>query len=96
LEETAEGMHHGREIKTMKYPASFTAAAILLGVAALPAAAAGSLRSSHLGEATAIQVAQQTSTGGAPRVYCYNGVRGDQENLYRGWICVREDAAPTR
>lgn len=80
----------------MKYPAFFTAAAILLGLASSPAAAAGPLLSPHLGEATATPVTQQTSTGAAPRVYCYNGVRGDQENLYRGWICVREDAASAR
>lgn len=22
------------------------------------------------------------------RIYCYNGVKGDQVNLYRGWTCV--------
>ncbi|WP_156898176.1 hypothetical protein [Methylocapsa acidiphila] len=79
----------------MNTRASLIAMAIFFAAAA--PAAAGPLRSPHLGEATASELTERTSsTDDTRRVYCYNGVRGDQENLYRGWICVREENAPAR
>jgi hypothetical protein len=78
----------------MKYRASFIAAGVTLAAAVIAggilAAAAfhAAVPSPHLGEVTANPVAHQTSAGNTSRVYCFIGVKGDQDNLYRGWICV--------
>jgi hypothetical protein len=85
------------EIKIMKYRAYFIAAGVALAAVLVTLAAAafhgGRLYSPHLGEVTANQVAHQTSAGNTYRVYCSNGIKGDQDYLYRGWICVHENSA---
>ncbi len=44
------------------------------------------------GETETAPATTQTSTGASDRLYCYNGVKGDQANLYRGWVCEPEQA----
>jgi hypothetical protein len=80
----------------MKYRAYFITAGVALAAILVTIAAAafhGGRLSPHLGEVTANQVAHQTSAGNAYRVYCSNGIKGDQEHLYRGWVCVPENSA---
>ncbi len=70
----------------MKYRAYFIAAGVALAAVLVTLAAAafhgGRLHSLHLGEVTANPVAHQTA-GNTYRVYCFNGIKGDQDHLYR-------------
>jgi hypothetical protein len=81
----------------MKYRAYFIAAGVALAAIVVTLAAAafhgGRLHSPHLSEVTANPVAHQTSAGNTYRVYCSNGIKGDQDYLYRGWSCVPENSA---
>jgi hypothetical protein len=65
------------------------AAAGIALAAPLPAVNGGEIHTAPIATRTA-------ATDASDRVYCYNGVTGDQTNRYRGWVCEPEHRAETR
>lgn len=74
---------------------------LAIGFAAVTTASiavAAPLPAANGGEAqTAPFMTPVSTSDSSDRVYCYNGVTGDQSNRYRGWVCQSEQqAAKTR
>ncbi len=60
-------------------------------VATASIAIAAPLSTPNSGEAQTRPIMTPASTSdSSDRVYCYNGVTGDQSNRYRGWVCRSE------
>lgn len=72
---------------------SFLAAGLVLAGAAFSFGASARVPNLNLSEAEAVPMVSTVATTDTPRVYCYTGIKGDPDYLYRGWICVRETAA---
>jgi hypothetical protein len=79
------------ETDTMKSQTSFIAMGIVVATTALGFATVGhlpSLRPPH--ETAPIRLTDSTAASTPRRVYCYNGTKGEPDNLYRGWVCEPE------
>jgi hypothetical protein len=97
LEETTRIHNLELEIDDMIRKLSFLA----IGFAAVTTASiavAAPLPTANGGEVqTAPFMTPVSTSDSSDRVYCYNGVTGDQSNRYRGWVCQSEQqAAKTR
>jgi hypothetical protein len=68
---------------------SFTAAGFFAATALTLAASAQapSVQIKAFALAPAVETAAAENPG---KVYCYNGAKKDQANLYRGWTCIPE------
>ena len=74
----------------MKSQISFIAIVLVAATAVLGFATVGPLRATPETQTTFVQVSESNTHGPASRVFCYNGIRGEQGSLYRGWICEPE------
>jgi hypothetical protein len=80
----------GLENYDMARSLSFTAAGFFFAATALTLAAsaqAPSVQIKAFDLAPAVETAAAENPG---KVYCYNGAKKDQANLYRGWTCIPE------
>jgi hypothetical protein len=75
----------------MKSQISFIAIVLATATAVLGFATVGPLRATNSPVTVPVHVSDSTATGTASRVYCYSGVKGGPDSLYRGWICEPED-----
>lgn len=76
----------------MKSKHFFAAMGTVLAIAAVGSAAVGHLPGFHSAVRTSpVRFAEPTD---APpnRIDCFIGMQGEPGNLFRGWICVREQA----
>jgi hypothetical protein len=75
---------------------SFLASALVLAGAVFSSGAQGRVPNLDPSESEALPMVTTVAMADAPRVYCYNGIKGDPDYLYRGWICVPVTAASVR
>jgi hypothetical protein len=76
------------EIYPMKSQISFIAIGLVAATAALGFATVGRLPATSPHLTAPVRVADSTTPGAPPHVYCYSGIKGGQDSLYRGWVCV--------
>ncbi|HUZ91457.1 MAG TPA: hypothetical protein VMU78_06115 [Methylocella sp.] len=76
----------------MKSQISFIAMAIIVATTALGFATVGRLPSLQPHVTTPIGFTNSSAASTPRRVYCYNGIKGEPGNLYRGWVCESERA----
>jgi hypothetical protein len=75
----------------MKSQISFIAVGLVVATAALGFATVGRLPALPPHETVVpVRVAEAAGTSAPPRVYCYNGTKGEPGKLYRGWVCLPE------
>lgn len=74
----------------MKSQISFIALVLVAATAVLGFATVGPLRATPDAQITPVQVSESNTHGPASRVFCYNGITGEQGSHYRGWICEPE------
>lgn len=77
----------------MKYRAPLIATAIILAAASGVAGRDYPPTQAEIGEARTAQTLASKHT--TARVHCFNGLKSDQRDLYRGWFCVPEAAPPS-
>jgi hypothetical protein len=75
---------------------SSLALGLVLAGAAFAVEARGRIPNLDLSEAEAVPMVSTAAMDDTARVYCYNGVKGDPDYLYRGWICVPVASAGRR
>jgi hypothetical protein len=80
----------GLEIYEMTRMLSFTAAGFFFAATALALAASAQAPAVQI-RSVALAPAIETAAADNPgKVYCYNGAKKEQANLYRGWTCIPE------
>jgi hypothetical protein len=91
--EEATRFETGLETDAMTYKLSFLAAGLFAAATALTMAASAqepSVQIKAFNPASAVEADAPVNPG---KVYCYNGAKRDQANLYRGWTCILERRA---
>jgi hypothetical protein len=71
----------------MKSQIYLTALGLVLATSALGFATVGHLPSFHARETAPIRAFQPAAEDAPHPIRCYNGVKGEPEKLYRGWVC---------
>lgn len=69
---------------------SFLAAGFFFAATALTLAASAQAPTVQIKAFTPAPAVDAAAADAPGKVYCYNGVKRDQVNLYRGWTCVLE------
>jgi hypothetical protein len=67
--------------------------AIALATAALGFAANGQAPAVRIRDVRPAAIVITAAHDEPGRIYCYNGLKGEQTNLYRGWTCVQRSDA---
>jgi hypothetical protein len=94
LEEMSLGHALELEIRIMKYRTPLIATAFMLIAIGSGYAVTDRRHFPIVGDGVAVPIAQSAAAkSDSARVYCYNGVKSGQYDLYRGWICVPESKA---
>ena len=72
----------------MKGQLSFTALGLIISTTALGFATVGPLPAATSQKTVPVRISDRTKIENPQRVYCFNGLKGEPDHLYRGWVCL--------